>query len=222
MSKLILYLLALFVLLSLPLAKINSQEQKQEKKPPVTPVTMDMDDVVSSRNSANAAGHAPRKGATNLFDFRSTGGDFVGQDVARSYNASEGWFKAQAEYQRKAKEVKTVIIEFADEKNRTFRMTFSMPKRSYAFVPGIYEQGVRYIGDPNEENPALYVTSDGRGCSRLSGQFTVYEAEFDTSGVIPKVISFSASFTQQCGGKGMLDGVVYFNAVPPDAPVKRK
>jgi hypothetical protein len=217
MSKFTLYLLALLVLLSMPLAKINSQEQKQEKKPPVT---LDMDDVASSRNNGRAS--TVRKGATNQFEFRSTNGDFIGQDKMKLYKADEGWFKVTAEYQAKTRDVKTVRIEFAELHNSTFRMTFSIPKHNYGFVPGAYKQAFRYIGDPNEENPAMDVSFDGRGCARLVGEFAVYEAEFDTSGSQPKVISFAASFSQQCSGKGMLEGSVYFNAVPTDAIEKKK
>jgi hypothetical protein len=220
MSKVASYVLALIVLLTMPFAKINSQEQKQEKKSSGSSVSMDMDDVASSRN--NSSGATVRKGATNQFEFRSLGGDFIGQNLMRSYKAGDGWFKARADYQFKTKEVRTVRIEFADQQNRTFRMSFSIPKKNYGFVPGTYQQAVIFINDSNEESPAMSVSFDSRGCSRVNGEFIIYEAEFDTSGTQPKVISFSASFSQQCTGKGVLEGSIYFNAVPPDAAAKIK
>src|SRR4051812_23672521 len=101
MNKAILYACALIIVLVLPLAKVNSQEQKQQKKPSVS---MDTDDVAASRSNGGAS--TVRKGATNQFGFRSTGGDFIGQDKARIYTADEGWFKVKAEYLSKTKDVK--------------------------------------------------------------------------------------------------------------------
>lgn len=60
--------------------------------------------------------------------------------------------------------------------------------------------------------PGLSLYGDGRGCNTLTGQFTVYQIEFDTAGN-PKTADIT--FTQHCeGGPAASYGELLLNAVP--------
>jgi hypothetical protein len=217
MSKVCVYLVIIIGLVASPFTAVHSQDQKPVKKPSVS---MDMDDVGSSRNNAGGAPPSTRKGATNQLEVKMIWG---AKERSESYKANEGWFNAQADYQVKTKDVKVVRIEFTDKQNKTISMTFAVSKRHYGFVPGAYEQASRNMGGaPDDQDPTMNISYAGQGCNRLIGEFTVYQAEFDTSGATPKVTSFSASFSQLCSGLGLLQGTICFNAIPQDLTTKKK
>lgn len=80
-----------------------------------------------------------------------------------------------------------------------------------AFTAGTYSDAQRYpFQDPGR--PGLSLSGDGRGCNTLTGQFTVHQVQFDSSGT-PQLLDLS--FEQHCEGGGPAAyGQVLLNAVP--------
>ena len=58
-------------------------------------------------------------------------------------------------------------------------------------------------------NPGLDIGGNGWGCNTLVGTFSVFDVQYDYSNGRPELVSFSASFEQDCGE---IKGIVYFNA----------
>lgn len=82
------------------------------------------------------------------------------------------------------------------------------------FAPGFY--------DDAERAPALGAghagldwAMNGRGCNKITGNFTVLGAQFDYSGGSPSLVSFGVTFEQQCEGLSpALFGTLYYNFDP--------
>jgi len=61
-----------------------------------------------------------------------------------------------------------------------------------------------------DANPGLSVSGMGRGCNRLTGEFTVHEVSYDNRGVLTR---FKASFVQHCeGGAPAARGTIEFSS----------
>jgi len=82
-------------------------------------------------------------------------------------------------------------------------------------VPGTYPNAVRYGTFRAPDEPGLSIAGESRGCSDLTGQFTVLESAFGTGG---KVEHFAADFAQFCDGvEPPLYGTVRFHSSLPPA-----
>ena len=55
----------------------------------------------------------------------------------------------------------------------------------------------------------LEIHGNGSGCNTVRGKFTVYEVQFERRNGQLALVSFAASFEQDCMG---ISGAVYFNA----------
>jgi hypothetical protein len=85
------------------------------------------------------------------------------------------------------------------------------PPNGAPFTTGTYLNAQRYPFQAASV-PGLSLSGDGRGCNTLTGQFTVYQAQFDSSGN-PEVLD--VSFEQHCEGlPPAAYGQVLLNAVP--------
>lgn len=87
----------------------------------------------------------------------------------------------------------------------------SAPPSGAVLTTGTYLNAQRYpFQSPN--SPGLSLYGDGRGCNTLTGNFTVHQATFDSSG---NPQSLDLTFEQHCeGGAPAARGEVLLNAVP--------
>jgi hypothetical protein len=85
------------------------------------------------------------------------------------------------------------------------------PPSGTVFGIGTYLNAQRYPFQ-SVNQPGLSLSGDGRGCNTLTGNFTVHQAQFDSSGN-PQTLDIS--FEQHCeGGAPAAYGEVLLNAVP--------
>ena len=83
-------------------------------------------------------------------------------------------------------------------------------------VPGTYTGAVR-ASERGTSAPGLDVSGELRGCSSLTGSFTVLDATYETSGYVD---SFHATFEQHCDGASpALRGEVQVTNPPPPPPI---
>ena len=130
-------------------------------------------------------------------------GDYIGYCTSQYLTLAEGDFSASYEPGH-------VNVVFEGGPNWwTFDFS-ALPGRE--LVPGAYRQAMRYPPYPGQ--PGLTVSGQGRGCNTLTGQFTVYEADFGNNGEVRR---FAADFAQHCEGAGAaLYGTVrYHSSLPP-------
>jgi hypothetical protein len=85
------------------------------------------------------------------------------------------------------------------------------PPSGMSLQPGTYLNAQRYPTQPAGV-PGLEFVGEGRGCNVVTGQYTVYQAEFDASGQPSKL---DIAFEQHCeGGPPAARGEVLLHAVP--------
>jgi hypothetical protein len=112
---------------------------------------------------------------------------------------------------------------------RQTELVFSTDKMGFNIIPGSYVGAMHPSTEPRTGRPGFYI-SLATGCSRSGvGSFRIHEAEFDLSGSVPALVSFAASFEQNCTEyrEKKIKGTFYYNAVPvkqepqPLAPAKK-
>lgn len=89
-----------------------------------------------------------------------------------------------------------------------FYLDFSTRQMGVTLAPGFYPDAMRY---PFEiaGHPGLDVSGNGRGSNTVTGNFTVVAAEFDYSGGMPQIESFSVHFEHHSeGGPAALFGTL--------------
>lgn len=88
---------------------------------------------------------------------------------------------------------------------------FSSAKTGKGLTKGFYDQAMR---DEFEDagHPGLECFGNWRRCEQVTGKFSVFDAEFDSSSGTPKVVRFGVTFEQHCeGAKSAIFGTFYFN-----------
>ena len=130
-------------------------------------------------------------------------GDYIGYCTSQYLTLAEGDFSASYEPGH-------VNVVFNGGPN-WWTFDFSAPP-GRELVPGAYRHAMRYPPYPGQ--PGLTVSGQARGCNTLTGQFTVYEADFASNGEVRR---FAADFAQHCEGAGAaLYGTVrYHSSLPP-------
>lgn len=135
---------------------------------------------------------------TSLF-FHSESGDFIGLGETRSFSKENSFdITASPNFDN------GISFSISNSNNVPFQdseswsLDLSAPFNA-ELTTGIYENATRWPFQENNE-AGLDFSGDGRGCNTLIGSFTISEANFDTSGSPPQIISFAARFEQHCGG----------------------
>jgi hypothetical protein len=132
-------------------------------------------------------------------------GDYIGQGQPYFFTPANSTFTATAF-------ANTVQVQVT-QSGESWTLDFQAPN-SGPLVPGLYPVAVRWPSQ-TAGSPGLSVYGFGRISSTITGQFTVTQAVYDTSG---NIISFAASFVQYGDGStGALTGQVAFdctNALP--------
>ena len=95
-----------------------------------------------------------------------------------------------------------------------FSLNFAAPFNA-SLTTGFFEDARRFPFQPFGQ-PGLSVNGDGRGSNTLTGQFEIFEIEFDTAG---NPIALDAIFEQHSEGRDpALFGRIRINASPVPEP----
>jgi hypothetical protein len=130
-------------------------------------------------------------------------GDYIGQGQPYFYTPANSTFTATVF-------ANTVQVQVT-QSGESWTLDFQSPN-SGPLVPGLYPVAVAWPSQ-TAGSPGLSVSGFGRGSSTITGQFTVTQAVYDTSG---NIISFAASFVQYGDGStGALTGQVAFDCTSP-------
>jgi hypothetical protein len=127
-------------------------------------------------------------------------GDWVGQGQDYDYDSTGAVFTAQAQDRTGDGVADYVTIHLhTPDWSHWWYLTFATNQLGTNLVPGIYDFAQRAaFAEPG--HPGLDVSGDGRGSNKLTGNFTIEEAVFDTSSGTPRVVRFAASFEQHSEG----------------------
>ncbi len=140
--------------------------------------------------AAPAAAHAATvTGAGTSVTFSGTGGDYITQDQAWSYDPSNSAITATA-----SADDNFVGVNISGD--TTWTLDFAAPQGQALTAGTTYDNVARYPFQTSTQ-PGLSLYGDGRGCNTVTGSFTVNKAVFGPNGWIQ---SFDATFVQQCEG----------------------
>ena len=140
--------------------------------------------------AAPVAAHAATiTGAGTSVTFSGTGGDYITQDQAWSYDPSNSTINATA-----STDGNSVGVNITGD--TTWTLDFAAPQGQALTAGTTYDNVAR---DPFQAStqPGLSLYGDGRGCNTVTGSFTVNQAVFGPDGWIQ---SFDATFVQHCEG----------------------
>lgn len=131
--------------------------------------------------------------------------DYIGAGAARRWDLPDGSFVAEV-----LGDAVGVRLRGDDD----WELRFS-PVQGHQLVPGTYENAEQYPVQ-SANRPGLQVSGAGRGCSSLTGRFSILDIAFNEQGGIE---SFAADFEQHCtGSAAALRGAIRFNSTVP-API---
>lgn len=155
-----------------------------------------------------AAQAATITGPGTSVTFSGSGGDYITQDQAWSYDPSNSTISATVSPDGNQLSV--------DINGGTFwELDFAAPQGQALTAGTVYDNATRYpFQSPTE--PGLSLFGDGRGCNTLTGSFTVKSATFGAHGWIQ---NFDATFVQHCEGdpNSAATGEVVLNNGPAPA-----
>ena len=138
-------------------------------------------------------------------------GDYIGGTTNYSFTPSTGSFSASAGDNNSDGQVDSIQINYNDSSHWWYMNFNTYHVTGQNLVPGFYDNAQR-APFAATGHPGIDVFGDGRGCNTITGNFTVHEANFDTSSSPAKVLNFTASFEQHCeGGTSALLGTIYYN-----------
>jgi hypothetical protein len=136
------------------------------------------------------------------FDFTGDSGDFISQGHGWHFDTFNATITASRNFDN------GVSASIGGDTWWSFDTAVPSGK---AYRPGVYRNAVRFPFQ-GATVPGLDLEGDGRGCNTLTGQFTVYQVQFDTAG---NPTMADITFTQHCeGGSSASRGEFLLNAVP--------
>jgi hypothetical protein len=121
--------------------------------------------------------------------FSGTGGDFITQDQAWSYDPANSAITATA-----SSVGDFVEVGINAGNGVVWTLDFAAPQGQPLTAGTVYNNATRYPFQP-VTLPGLSFYGDGRGCNTLTGSFTVKNATFGPNGWVQ---TFDATFVQHC------------------------
>jgi S1-C subfamily serine protease len=143
---------------------------------------------------------SPRAGAITQLSLRFTNGK------SAFYKPSDGRFSSSAQDRNRDGLPDYVVVEFHGQ-NVNWSLDFTTHGLDSNMEIGTYVNCQRAAF--SEGTAGLEVHGNGSGCNTVRGKFTVYEVQFERRNGQLALVSFAASFEQDCMG---ISGTVYFNA----------
>lgn len=168
---------------------------------------LDVVDNTRQRATGTVSVHVfDQKDRRTLLTFVSPPGDYIGQGQAVSFSTADGDVTLGESYGLPA-------IDLDFDGGLDYWILDLGAASGAAPLPGTYLNAQRFPFQ-SAGTPGLDFYGSGRGCSAISGQFTVFEFDPTTT-----PIRFGARFVQKCEGfMPPLMGTVLFNAVMPGKP----
>ncbi|RKR92204.1 hypothetical protein BDK92_6638 [Micromonospora pisi] len=134
------------------------------------------------------------------YRFVSDAGDYVGGGTTKSYTNATSVFDLRGDANG---------VSYSVSGQRDDWTVDLYPPAGETLRVGTYTGAQRYPFN-DAGRPGLSVSGNGRGCSTLTGQFTIQEIAFDASG---EVIALFATYEQHCeGGTPALRGTIRYFA----------
>ncbi|UUY09922.1 hypothetical protein LRS11_07785 [Pseudomonas sp. J452] len=135
---------------------------------------------------------------------RSDAGDFVGQGQNYLYTDANAVFQFSKLHPNG---IKLNITSGSD-----WWTLIMLAPNNVVLQPGSYNGAMR-AGFKDADKPGLDFEGNGRGCSKLTGRFDIFEVTYGSDGV---VTALNASFEQHCeGGAPALRGQLSYNLETP-------
>lgn len=137
---------------------------------------------------------------TTTWTLQSDPGDFIGQGGQLDF----GTDRDRITFEGTGTRVSTSVVTSDGER---WSAVLAAPQGA-SLVPGTYLDAHRYPF--HGTGPGLNVSGDGRGCNRLTGQFTIHDIGFDAAGELTRI---DASVEQHCESQDpALSGRLTYNA----------
>lgn len=147
--------------------------------------------VLAAVLAAGVASAAPASadpvGAGSAVTFSGSGGDYITQDRAWSYDTTDAVITATASADGNR-------LNLGINGDTWWYLDFAAPAGETLTAGVTYDGATRYPFRAPEE-PGLSLSGDGRGCNELSGSFTVLAADLNPDGSVDE---FEATFEQHC------------------------
>jgi large repetitive protein len=158
--------------------------------------------TVNENNSLNVATAA----STTSLTMNSQPGDYIGQGQTYNFTPATGTFATPEEFINDNE----ILFNYQGASGSSQSWSVDIGAAGNApLVPGYYGNADRTI-IRSATQPGLDVSGDGRGSNNVTGNFTVAQAVYGSSG---NVISFDASFEQHSeGATPALFGEIKYNA----------
>lgn len=131
--------------------------------------------------------NAPASGSVEM---SSQNGDFVGQGADYLFSDNNGVFSVSGRFTERG-DLNLLSISFHGEDYWSF--VFLAPEGELLTV-GKYADALR-ASFPNPVKPGIEISGAGRGCNRISGDFTIEEIGFTR---LKTLDTFVAKFNQRC------------------------
>lgn len=149
--------------------------------------------------------------SASTLSYVSEYGDYIGQGQTKSFSQDANNpltnFHSASTFDNRS-----VRIYFRAANSFDYQLDMVAPL-GQKLVPGVYNNAVRAFQD--DSTNGLDFAGENRGCNRITGSFTVYEAVYGPYGYIQ---TFHASWEQHCEGRApALFGEVYISN-PPSMP----
>jgi S1-C subfamily serine protease len=158
---------------------------------------MSMDGVVSTRRRNTITA---KIGAITQLSLRFPGGK------SALFKSTDGRFSSYARDQNRDGLPDYVVIEFRGQ-NNNWSLDFTTHGLDSNMEIGTYANCQRAAF--SDGTAGLEIHGNGRGCNTVEGKFTVFDVQYEKRNGQFVIISFSASFEQDCMG---ISGSIYFNA----------
>ena len=147
--------------------------------------------VLAAVLAAGVASAAPASadpvGAGSAVTFSGSGGDYITQDRAWSYDTTDSVITATASADGNR-------LNLGINGDTWWYLDFAAPAGETLTAGVTYGGATRYPFRAPKE-PGLSLSGDGRGCNELSGSFTVLAADLNPDGTVDE---FEATFEQHC------------------------
>ncbi len=146
---------------------------------------------------------APVPGSSSLV-MQSQQGDYIGQGQNYSYSSSTGTFSASVNFDNGV----SAVYQDRSSSLVYWDLDFAAPG-DVPLTPGTYLNATRYPFQA-ATSPGLNVSGEGRGSNTLTGQFTVVQADYNSSN---QIVRFDATFVQHSeGATPALTGELKYNS----------
>jgi len=145
-------------------------------------------------------------------------GDPVGQGRTFSFQEKDGVWNGYGRDYSQDRLVDTVDVNFSGSNGTGWTFQFSTMYMDASLLPGFYDK-VRLAPVGAQGYPMMSVSSNA-ACDELIGNFTIIDAQFESSGSERRILSLAVEFEQHCRAyTPALRGILLYNYTLPATPM---